>query len=135
MDITRLARDEFTCWVEDANKPRLGYGGGWSVRWVGSRQGPRRPSLLGWRLPVPGVPSGDWLREPGSCGRYCLCVRLAVRIVAFGVALAGIFWTGRESSHGLHALWEHWWCPLPLAGIVIGAVLVVLLRERPTPTI
>ena len=34
--------------------------------------------------------------------------------------LLGVFWAGRESSHGLTAFWEHWWCPIPLALIGLG---------------
>jgi hypothetical protein len=40
----------------------------------------------------------------------------------------GLFWAGRETGHGLTALWEHWWCPLPLVAILVGAT--VLLAER-----
>ena len=36
------------------------------------------------------------------------------------VVLVGIFWAGRESAHGFGALWEHWWCPLPVVAIVVG---------------
>jgi hypothetical protein len=32
--------------------------------------------------------------------------------------LLGVFWAGRESAHGLTALWEHWWCPIPLTLLV-----------------
>ena len=52
--------------------------------------------------------------------------------MALVLAVAGIFWTGRESAHGVHALWEHWWCALPLAGIAVGIGLVLFLR-RPRP--
>ncbi len=44
------------------------------------------------------------------------------------VLLAGIFWAGRESTHGLAAFWEHWWCPIPLVLIAAGAATVVLAR-------
>lgn len=37
----------------------------------------------------------------------------------------GIFWAGRESTHGLSAFYEHWWCPIPLALIVLGSIVVV----------
>ena len=51
--------------------------------------------------------------------------------------LGGIFWTGRESSHGLGALGEHWYCPLPLVATALGvaAVLVTqyVLRRPDTP--
>jgi hypothetical protein len=36
------------------------------------------------------------------------------------LVLVGIFWSGRESAHGFGALWEHWWCPLPVVAIVVG---------------
>jgi hypothetical protein len=46
--------------------------------------------------------------------------------VAGGLFLVlGIFWSGRESTHGLTAFWEHWWCPIPLALTVLGLVLVI----------
>ena len=32
----------------------------------------------------------------------------------------GLFWTGRESTHGLAAFAEHRWCPIPLALILLG---------------
>ncbi len=45
----------------------------------------------------------------------------------------GVFWTGRESSHGtLSVFWEHWWCPLPLAIVVLGVASVVAARWRPS---
>lgn len=45
------------------------------------------------------------------------------------LVLAGMFWTGRESSHGFTALWEHWWCPLPVVAIVVGAATALLLAR------
>lgn len=50
--------------------------------------------------------------------------------VALGVVLGvlGLFWTGRESSHGFGAFWEHWWCPLPLAAILLGVLLTAAGR-------
>jgi hypothetical protein len=47
--------------------------------------------------------------------------------------LLGVFWAGRESSHGLAAFWEHWWCPIPLALIVLG-IAAVLVARRPAST-
>jgi hypothetical protein len=47
--------------------------------------------------------------------------------------LAGVFWAGRESSHGLTALGEHWWCPIPLVLIVLG-LAAVLVARRPAST-
>jgi hypothetical protein len=46
------------------------------------------------------------------------------------LVLLGVFWAGRETDHGLTALWEHWWCPLPLVAILLG--LMALLAERVT---
>ena len=47
--------------------------------------------------------------------------------------LLGIFWAGRESTHGLGAFWEHWWCPIPLALILLGLASVLAAR-RPAPS-
>ncbi len=49
------------------------------------------------------------------------------------LVLLGIFWAGRESTHGLGAFWEHWWCPAPLALIVAGAAVMLAARRRPAP--
>jgi len=59
-------------------------------------------------------------------------VRRAGRIAGVLLLLLGLFWTGRESTHGLSAFWEHWWCPLPVAFILVGLIGFVLTR-RPTP--
>jgi hypothetical protein len=50
--------------------------------------------------------------------------------LVFGSALVvlGVFWAGRESTHGLSAFYEHWWCPVPVAMIVLGSLIVVGLR-------
>jgi hypothetical protein len=46
--------------------------------------------------------------------------------------LLGVFWAGRESTHGLAAFWEQWWCPIPLAVIVIGVASVIAAQvQRP----
>jgi hypothetical protein len=46
--------------------------------------------------------------------------------------LLGVFWAGRESTHGLNAFAEHWWCPTPLAMIAVGlATALTGLRLRP----
>ncbi|HWF81303.1 MAG TPA: hypothetical protein VN695_12035 [Streptosporangiaceae bacterium] len=45
----------------------------------------------------------------------------------------GIFWTGRESTHGLTAFWEHWWCPIPLALTLLGLVMVITTRRSSSP--
>ncbi|HUK69185.1 MAG TPA: hypothetical protein VLW50_10615 [Streptosporangiaceae bacterium] len=39
--------------------------------------------------------------------------------------LLGVFWVGRETDHGLGALWEHWWCPIPLVLILLGFAAVL----------
>jgi len=55
------------------------------------------------------------------------------RLLGAVLVLLGVFWTGRESSHGLTALWEHWWCPIPLVLIVLGvASAITFHRRRPT---
>lgn len=48
--------------------------------------------------------------------------------------LVGVFWVGRESSHGFGALWEHWWCPTPIVAIVVGLAAALLLIRRPSQT-
>ena len=50
------------------------------------------------------------------------------------LVLAGMFWAGRESSHGFGALWEHWWCPTPIVAIVVGLATALLLVRRPAQT-
>lgn len=48
--------------------------------------------------------------------------------------LAGVFWAGRESTHGLGAFWEHWWCPVPLALIVLGLATILAAWRRRAST-
>jgi hypothetical protein len=55
------------------------------------------------------------------------------QVVGAVLLLLGVFWAGRESSHGLTAFWDHWWCPIPLALIVLGLAAVFVAR-RPTST-
>jgi hypothetical protein len=50
------------------------------------------------------------------------------------LVLAGMFWSGRESSHGFSALWEHWWCPIPIVAIVVGLVTAWLLARSSSQT-
>jgi apolipoprotein N-acyltransferase len=57
-------------------------------------------------------------------------VRRVGYLVGALLVLAGIFWSGRESSHGLGALWEHWWCPLPVVAIVVGLATMWLFARR-----
>jgi len=50
--------------------------------------------------------------------------------VAGGLFLAlGIFWAGRESAHGFAAFWEHWWCPIPFALMLLGLAVVITIRR------
>jgi hypothetical protein len=56
-------------------------------------------------------------------------MRRTAQIVGAVLLVLGIFWTGRESGHGLTALWEHWWCPIPLALILIGLTAVLVARR------
>jgi hypothetical protein len=46
------------------------------------------------------------------------------------LVLAGMFWSGRESTHGLSALWEHWWCPIPIVLIAVGLATALLVARR-----
>jgi len=48
------------------------------------------------------------------------------------LVLAGVFWSGRESTHGVGALWEHWWCPIPVVAIVVGLATAWLIARRAT---
>jgi hypothetical protein len=59
-------------------------------------------------------------------------VRRAGRLIGAFLVLLGLFWAGRESTHGLGAFWEHWWCPLPLVAILVG--LLVMGAQRLTPS-
>ena len=54
-------------------------------------------------------------------------------LVGGTLLLLGLFWTGRESSHGLGAFWEHWWCPAPLFAVLLGLLVVVAGRLTATP--
>lgn len=59
-----------------------------------------------------------------------------MRRIGYGVGtllvLVGIFWSGRESTHGFGALWEHWWCPLPVVAIVVGLATGWLVTRSQT---
>jgi hypothetical protein len=41
-----------------------------------------------------------------------------------------MFWSGRESSHGFGAFWEHWWCPIPIAAILVGLAATWLFTRN-----
>jgi len=50
-------------------------------------------------------------------------------VLGVSFVVLGIFWTGRESTSGLAAFWEHWWCPTPLAAIALGVSSVIALQR------
>jgi hypothetical protein len=56
-------------------------------------------------------------------------VNRVAQVIAAVFVVLGVFWAGRESDHGLAAFWEHWWCPIPLAVIVLG-VTALLTAHR-----
>jgi len=43
--------------------------------------------------------------------------------------LLGVFGVGFENSHGVHALYEHWWCVTPLVVIALGVTSVATARQ------
>jgi hypothetical protein len=49
-------------------------------------------------------------------------VRRIGTIAGSVLIVLGVFWVGRESTHGIGALWEHWWCPMPLVVIFLGLI-------------
>ena len=55
-------------------------------------------------------------------------------VVGTLLVLVGIFWSGRESAHGFGALWEHWWCPLPIVAIVVGLITGWLVARNSSQT-
>jgi hypothetical protein len=55
------------------------------------------------------------------------------QVVGAVLLVLGVFWAGRVSSHGLTAFWEHWWCPIPLALILLG-LAAVLVTRRSSPS-
>jgi len=50
------------------------------------------------------------------------------------LVLAGMFWSGRESSNGFNALLEHWWCPIPIVAIAVGVATAWLLARGSSQT-
>jgi hypothetical protein len=58
-----------------------------------------------------------------------VAVRRTGQVAGILALLAGIFWAGRESTHGLTAFWEHWWCPIPLALVLAGVAAVIATRR------
>jgi hypothetical protein len=60
-------------------------------------------------------------------------MRLIGQVAGTLALLLGVFWAGRVSDHGLGAFWEHWWCPVPLALIVVGLAALLLTVRRRSP--
>jgi hypothetical protein len=60
-------------------------------------------------------------------------VKRVTQVLGAVLVLLGLFWAGRESDHGFGAFWEHWWCPIPLAAIVLGVASIIAAR-RVNPT-
>jgi hypothetical protein len=56
-------------------------------------------------------------------------MRRIAQVIGTVFLLLGLFWAGRESTHGVAAFWEHWWCPIPLALMLLGLVAVVVTRR------
>ena len=54
------------------------------------------------------------------------------QLVGSFLLLVGVFWSGRVSSHGVNAFSEHWWCPIPLALVAVGAAVWVVGRRSST---
>jgi hypothetical protein len=51
-------------------------------------------------------------------------------VVGALIVASGLFLSGRESTHGFSALWEHWYCPMPLVAIVVGVAVALLPALR-----
>ena len=51
-------------------------------------------------------------------------------MAALVLLLLGVFWAGRESTHGFQAFWEHWWCPIPIALVVLGLAGMLVPPQR-----
>jgi hypothetical protein len=45
------------------------------------------------------------------------------------LVLLGFFWSGRESTHGIGALFEHWWCPTPIVAVLLGLATALLVAR------
>jgi hypothetical protein len=53
---------------------------------------------------------------------------MLLRFALLVCLVLGVFWLGRESAHGVHALYEHWWCPAPI--VLIGVAVLGWLWDR-----
>jgi hypothetical protein len=150
MDPSQFGRVPLDDWAQD--QARLIIGGGRardSAGVVGSVVGRRRdhPWIVAWLAGAE--------REDSPLPRRCLTARLVMESDALArlphspqnrvvrrigsligaiLVLVGMFWAGRESGHGFGALWEHWWCPIPIVAILVGLATVWLLARHPTQT-
>lgn len=52
-----------------------------------------------------------------------------LRLGRAALVLLGVFGVGFENSHGVHALYEHWWCVTPLVVIALGVTSVATARQ------
>jgi hypothetical protein len=50
-------------------------------------------------------------------------------VLGAALVVLGVLGAGYESSHGLRALWEHWWCATPLVVIALGIASVMAARR------
>jgi hypothetical protein len=53
-------------------------------------------------------------------------IQVMTNLVAFVLAALGFFGIGYEAAHGVNALWEHWYCPAPIAVLFVAAGLWLL---------
>jgi hypothetical protein len=60
-------------------------------------------------------------------------VRRVGVVLGAALVLLGLLGAGFESSHGLGALWEHWWCATPLVVIALGIASVVTAHRMGSP--
>lgn len=66
-------------------------------------------------------------------GAYAGFVRSIGRAIAVLLIVLGVFWAGRESTHGLNAFWDHWWCPMPLVAVVLGVAGILAAQHLRRP--
>ena len=56
-------------------------------------------------------------------------VRRIGLLLGAALVLLGVLGAGFETSRGLGALWEHWWCTTPLVVIALGIASVVTAQR------
>ena len=76
--------------------------------------------------------SGQDARLAAAQVRLGTMRRIGQVVGAIFLLLGGLLGWARE-HHGLTAFWDHWWCPIPLALIVLGFAAVLVTR-RPAST-